>query len=69
LAKTIQVFDYEIDMNGARIVAAVTPLHGGCLSDGEVDANIRALKDDLDAVGARMKVAIRRQKAAPLTFG
>ncbi|MCY4532728.1 MAG: hypothetical protein OXC84_10435 [Gammaproteobacteria bacterium] len=44
------------------------PLHGGCLRDREVDANIRLLKEDLDWVAQRMKQAIREQRAKPL-FG
>jgi hypothetical protein len=33
----------------------------GCADDGAIDAAIEALKDDLDAVAAEMKAAIRRQ--------
>ena len=64
----IGVFDFDIDMNGARVVVVRKPLHGGCLSDGEIDANIRLLKEDLDRVARRMKRAIREQRAKPL-FG
>lgn len=35
-------------------------------ADGEIDANIKLLKDDLDAVAKRMKAAIRKLAAAPL---
>ena len=63
---TIRVFDFDIDINGARVVVVRKPLHGGCLSDGEVDANIRLLKQDLDRVARRMKQAIREQRAKPL---
>jgi hypothetical protein len=66
MGKTIGVFDFEIDIQGARVVAQVEPLCGGCLSDGEIDANIRLLKDDLDAVAERMKIAVRAQAKAPL---
>lgn len=64
----IGVFDFDIDISGARVVVVREPLHGGCLSDGEVDANIRLLKEDLDRVALRMKRAIREQRAKPL-FG
>lgn len=56
------VFDFEIDIHGARIVVAKLPLMPGCLDDGTIDANIRALKDNLDAVAAKMKVAVRLQR-------
>ncbi len=65
---TIGVFDFDIDFNGARVVVVRKPLHGGCLRDREVDANIRLLKEDLDWVAQRMKQAIREQRAKPL-FG
>jgi len=37
----------------------------GCLDDGTIDANIKALKDNLDAVAATMKVAVRLQAMRP----
>lgn len=66
MGKTIEAFDFEIDIHGALVVWAKDPLHSRCLSDGEVDANIKALKEDLDAVAKRMKVAIREQAKQPL---
>ena len=69
MANTVKVFEYDIDIHGARVVVRQEPLCAGCLSDGEVDANIAFLKNDLDAVAVRMKAAIRRQKAEPLRFG
>ena len=56
----IGVFDFEIDIHGARVVVVREPLHGGCLSDNEVDANIAQLKENLDSVAGRMKRAIRK---------
>jgi hypothetical protein len=41
---------------------------GGCLTDGEVDANIKLLKEDLDAVATRMKAAIRKQRTEPMSY-
>ena len=64
--KTVQVFDYEIDVHGARVIVQREPLCPGCLSDGEVDAQVRLLKDDLDAVARRMKVAIVKQRKQPI---
>ena len=56
---TIEVFDFDIDSHGARVVVRLHPLCSACNTDREVDANIDLLKDDLDAVGKRMKAAIR----------
>jgi hypothetical protein len=58
-------FDFEIDIHGARVVAARLPLMPACLDDGTIDANIRALKDDLDAVAVKMKAAVRPQAKQP----
>ena len=66
---TVRVFGYEIDIHGARVVVEVQPLCTGCLTDGEIDANILLLKQDLDAVAKRMKVAIRQQAEEPLALG
>jgi hypothetical protein len=66
---TIKVFDFEINQHGARVVAVKDPLTAGCLSDGEIDTNIRLLKEDLDAVAARMKLAVRKQRNEPLRLG
>jgi hypothetical protein len=65
---TVRVFDYEINFSGARVVAR-EPLCPRCLHDGEIDANIKALKDDLDAVAKRMKEALRQQAKGRVTFG
>ncbi len=68
MAKTVQAFDFQIDIHGARVVAARAPdrLCAGCKSDGEIDANIQLLKDDLDAVAKRMRRAIREQTKQPI---
>ena len=68
MGKTTGAFDFDIDIGGARVVWAKEPLHARCLSDGEVDANIQLLKEDLDAVAERMKAAIREQAKMPLEF-
>jgi hypothetical protein len=66
LASTVKVFDYTIDIHGACVHAAVDPLCPGCLSDGEIDANIALLKADLDRVATLMKRAVREQAKRPL---
>ena len=66
MTKTVSVFDFAMDIHGARVVVRTEPLCAGCLSDGEIDTNIRLLKDDLDTVAKRMKAAVRKQAKAPL---
>ena len=57
----VGTFDFKIDVNGARVVVARLPLAPDCADGGAIDAAIEALKDDLDAVAAEMKAAVRRQ--------
>ena len=59
-------FDFEIDIHGARVVAARLPLMPACLDDGTIDANIRALKDDLDAVAVKIKQPSARRPSSPI---
>lgn len=65
---TIRVFDFDFGTGGARVVVAREPIGRGCLSEGEVDVDIRLLKEDLDRVAGQMKRAIREKRAKPL-FG
>lgn len=62
-------FDFEIDISGARVVAIREPLHPACLSDGEIDFHIKALKADLDRVAEKMKKAVHEQRTKPLFGG
>jgi hypothetical protein len=66
MGKTVGAFGFEIDIHGARLVSKREPLCAGCRSDGEIDNNIRLLKNDLDAVAAQMKAAIRKQDRDPI---
>jgi len=66
MAHTAEAFDFEIDINGARVIVVQEPIGSGCLGDGEVDYQIESLKKNLDAVSKRMKAAIREQKRKPL---
>ena len=52
MANTIGAFDFVIDISGARVIGVRERLCPGCKSDGEVDGNIRLLKEDLDAVAS-----------------
>jgi hypothetical protein len=58
----VGTFDFKIDVNGAQVVVAL-PLAPDCADGVAIDAAmaIEALKDDLDAVAAEMKAAVRRQ--------
>jgi hypothetical protein len=58
MARTVRAFDYDIDFQGAHVTVRRVPLCAGCVSDDEIDTNIRLLKEDLDAVAKRMKAAI-----------
>ncbi len=42
-------FYVEHGVHGARVMARTHQLTVDCTSDGEIDANIQMLKDDLDA--------------------
>ncbi len=66
VTNTVKVFDYDIDIHGAWVVVRRYPICPGCLSDGEIDAQIKLLKDDLDEVAKRMKSAVLKQRSAPL---
>jgi hypothetical protein len=61
MSSGIKVFDFEIDIHGARVVVVEEPICPSCLSHGEIDANIKLLKDNLDNVAERMKKAVRKQ--------
>jgi hypothetical protein len=67
LSDTLEVFDFDIDSDGARVVVRLHPLCSGCHTDREVDANIKLLKKDLDAVAGRMKRALQVQTRKSLT--
>lgn len=60
-----RAFDFEIDTDGAWIVVARLPLTLDCPDGDAIDAAIKALKDDLDTVAAKMKDAVRRQATQP----
>ena len=65
MVDTVRVFDFQVNMHGARVVSKGNPLCPRCLTDGEIDANIKLLKEDLDAVARRMKKAAARQRKKP----
>lgn len=62
---TLRVFDFDLDISGIRVVVRGEPISSACLSDEDIDAQIRLLKEDLDAVAARMKAAVHEQVELP----
>ena len=64
MARTIGKFDFDDSSHGVRFTAASLGLSAGCRSESEVDAYLALLKEDLDAVARRMKVALSER--APL---
>jgi len=69
MAKPFRSFDFEISIHGAKVVAAREPLMSNSMSDGEIDAHIKRLKNELDQVGEEMKAAVRMQALRPIEFG
>lgn len=66
MANTVGIFDFEIDIHGAVVIARQERLFAGCVTEGEIDTNIALLKQDLDAVATRMKAALREQAKKPI---
>lgn len=66
MSKTVEKFDYEMDIHGARVVALTTDLTAGCASEMEIETSIQMLKDDLDAVAELMKKAVQEQRGKSL---
>jgi hypothetical protein len=67
MVSTVRAFDFDFGIYGAYVVIRKEPICPGCTSDGEVDIEIKRLKDDLDAVAKRMKMAIREQAKMPFS--
>jgi len=67
MANTVRVFDFEMRATGPVVIGSGyaggrTQLSSECASDIEIDGQIQALKDDLDAVAIRMKKALRERR-------
>ena len=60
------VFDFRVDIHGARVVVIREPLMPNCLTDGEIDGHIKRVKDELDAVSMKMKAALHLRAVIPL---
>lgn len=61
---TVGRFNFDVSHIGAKVIDAETrsQLSNHCLTDSEVDHQIKLLKEDLDAVAKRMKRAISEQR-------
>lgn len=55
-------FYVEHGIHGARVMVQSHQLTAGCIADGEIDANIQALKDDLDACAREMKEKVAAER-------
>lgn len=58
MARVIGKFDFDDSRYGVRFTSAALGLSAECLLDSEIDTNLAALKEDLDAVAERMKAAL-----------
>lgn len=58
---TLNAFDFTIDMAGACVISTKDRLSVACLTDGEINHWIAALKSDLDRVAISMKIAVKEQ--------
>jgi len=66
MPQTVRKFDYDLTIHGARVLATSDALTAGCLAEGEIDTAIQMLKDDLDAVAKRMKLAVKTHRQSLL---
>ena len=56
-------------IHGARVIARTHLLTGECSTDGEIDAAIHMLKDDLDACAREMKRLVALERRGSLFEG
>jgi hypothetical protein len=58
----IGAFEFEVGNLGVRVVVGGKPISAACETEGEIDAAIARLKNDLDAVALHMKAAVKAQE-------
>ena len=59
MPNTVRVFNFkDHGFTGLSVIAGSGDLCPGCVTVEEIDTNIQNLKEDLDAVGKRMKTAL-----------
>ena len=62
-------FQVEYNVHGARVMARSQQLTSDCTEDGEIDAIILMLKDDLDACAKEMKRLVKVNRSGSLFEG
>jgi len=62
-------FHVEHNVHGARVVGRSLQLTRDCAEDGEIDAAIQMLKDDLDACAKEMKRLVKVNRSGSLFEG
>jgi len=62
-------FHVEHNVYGARVLARSLQLSSDCTEDGEIDAAIQMLKDDLDACAKEMKRLVKANRSGSLFEG
>jgi hypothetical protein len=62
-------FQVEHGIQGAKVVARSRQLTSDCADDGQVDAAIQMLKDDLDACAKEMKRLLEVNRRGSLFEG
>ena len=62
-------FQVEHGIHGARVVARAHQLTGDCSADGEIDAAVQMLKDDLDTCASEMKRLVALNQRGSLFEG
>jgi hypothetical protein len=62
VATRVGAFEFEIGIHGARVTVGGKPVCAACGSDGEIDAAITRLKEDLDRLAAYMKSAVQAKE-------
>lgn len=62
-------FHVEHGILGARVMTRAHQLTGDCTADGEIDAAIQMLKDDLDACAKEMKRIVALHQRGSLFEG
>lgn len=68
MSKTTGVFDWDKGPGGVSIVPTQNYITNAAMSEKELQAQIDAAKADLDAVGARAAIEIRKMHKMPLSL-
>jgi hypothetical protein len=59
-------FWIEVDLHGVSLRSTPNRLIPACMTEREVDFNVKRLIDEVDRVGAAMKAKVRAKNATPL---